>query len=854
MAMAAKALFEDPSTRDQSRSTWNGTYSSLESFWSKQITRAREAVRAGHGEAPFALARTLLGAYGHGLEPGYLNESLILLRDLHAFGSENARGEVMVCFGSALLACHERTGHVDLVEELLRTHQSPFPPSSYQVVLYCHQAKALLFRAAATGSNADIANAKSAIDSAAMFLGGTFSSDHATASAMYHVTLWRINVQYSLPDLTYLASALIDELEVRPGPPWRCELLAACFSICSIICYVTRSVREVYRASTVAERTLQSRWQQSQPMPCIFSVSHALSDFCMMQDSKRAEALYMTSSAKLLIEQMFLAVGDNAVYLSEAHHARGNWLKYSALRMFRSGDCAWTIHEAALQYHTALRLCPARHIYRHRYVTQIVSSETMYYEQTGARRTLVDAIAMCEFHHDIAIRYPPLAFNTAAAIMLRVSAGRLRLRSAQTLLRRAVDVLQIALSHTPDNRYRQFLLQQLNTLYLKHGKLGLEVDYDEHLSVAQASLAAFQDQPGTSYMPEYYMARFLADTARRTRDAKALQESMDILEQLSHKTVREIWMLDIESTQASCYMIRHALTGASEDLEVAEQMFKVSCADQSRSLTRRLNSAITWAEYAGFAGRPASQMRAYALTMRMLPQLAYLGQDVATRVEAVQLAEGLACRASALALSLDGATAAVELLEQGRGVIWSQSLRLKSSPSVPSQYADAFAASTRALGQAIGAEERQMLAVQLDALTNKVREVEGYERFLLPRLYSDLRACASHGMVVLVIPSDTFTDVITIASAVSDPVRLHLPALKLSRLQELTTELKRSSDRARDSTLDCRLALKKVGISSAATMLEQEYYTVLKELWVQLVHPVIISLGIEVRMSTSSAS
>jgi hypothetical protein len=306
-------------------------------------------------------------------------------------------------------------------------------------------------------------------------------------------------------------------------------------------------------------------------------------------------------------------------------------------------------------------------------------------------------------------------------------------------------------------------------------------------------------------------------------------------------------------------MIRYKLLGANEDLEAAEAMFQTLCSNTIGDLAGfmnmdRLGHVLAWADAAHYAEQDATEMRAYQHVVGMLSQLACLGlgEDISTRVEALQLVEGIACRAAVIYLTCGDIHGAIELLEQSRGVVWTQTLRLKTPfSSVPPEYADEFTLITGALKQTSNdtsdtAIKRRDSAIELDSLLERIRQVEGYERFLLPRLYTELATCTSHGFVVLVIPSDAVTDVLIMRSSQATPTHLRLPSIQLHRLQDWTAELKRSCDQSRDAVSGERMGMK-LSTSSVLPRRDEAYMKLLRELWLEIVRPVLASLGIEVR-------
>jgi hypothetical protein len=185
--------------------------------------------------------------------------------------------------------------------------------------------------------------------------------------------------------------------------------------------------------------------------------------------------------------------------------------------------------------------------------------------------------------------------------------------------------------------------------------------------------------------------------------------------------------------------------------------------------------------------------------------------------------------------------------------VWSQTLRLKAPlSSVPPDYADDFARIIGAL-QHTGDKtseatmKRRESASELDSLLERIRQVEGYERFLLPRAYLEFRSCTSHGIVVLAVPSDTWTDILIMRSEEVTPTHLRLPSVQVQRLQDWTAELKRSCDesRAAVSRDSERIGYKVTEPLPPPRALA--HLKVLRELWTEVVQPVLASLRLKVR-------
>jgi hypothetical protein len=442
---------------------------------------------------------------------------------------------------------------------------------------------------------------------------------------------------------------------------------------------------------------------------------------------------------------------------------------------------------------------------------------------------------------------------------LRAQSGRLRMNSKQALVQRAVRVLQDAMIGTPPSSpHYAWLLGSICDLYLLQLSWGCSMDGADHLPIARRAVAAVVGGRAlTLSTMELGLAEILINDARQTHDAALLHEAVALLESISKRPLAmSNYYLNGQVTwlRATAYMIRYGLLGISEDLQTAEATFQSFSSGWENILnTTRLAFVLAWADAAHFAEQDATEMRAYQLIVDLLSQLACLGEEVATRVEALQLAEGLACRVATIFLTHGDICGAIELLEQSRGVVWNQTLRLKTPiSSVPPSYADDFVRIAGALKETSNetseaAMKRRESASELDSLLERIRQVEGYERFLLPRLYTELSTCTSHGFVVLVIPSDACTDVLIMGSAEVTPTHLRLPSIQLHRLQDWTAELKRSCDQSRASA---SRDSERIGYKVTEPLpppRAQAHLKVLRELWTEVVQPVLASLGVQVR-------
>jgi hypothetical protein len=822
-------------------------------FWSAQIAKTRGAARPGHVASLHVLACTLLTGYRCGLGPECLSESLCLLRDLHGRGLGLVRWALD--FGEALFAEYERTGAIEPIQEMVRVHEEAPTTGTLGLDIRCQLAKALIARGSFAGDDADLSRANCILEEIGPIIEEGSSPQFSVVSAMRYVAFVRAYKERALEDMRSLADRLQGYLQRTDHRTqmYQMDLQAAYFAISAIIYRKADCLKDVEHCVQIADAALLSLPHNS------FATTVALSEICLQFETFGVGETRYVQHFRQLVERLFHAAKGNCIQMSEAHHILGHWMNVS--RGWAPNDYPNSLETAARYHRQALVSSPSRHIYRNRYLTGLSFSLSRLYYSNGTRTALSEVVALSERYADVARRVPAFAINVSTAMCLYAKSGRMRIDSKRALAQKAIQVLQDALLSTPpSSTFYSTLLHTISEAYLLQSRWGCSVNQAEHLAIARRGLTAAGHARRLLLM-KFALADVLIHYARQTHDADLLHEGIALLEQTSKLPLVMDWYTlntRIPWLRATAYMIRYRLLGVSEDLQIAESIVQPLCSGQWGNIyiTDRLSIVLVWADAAHYAKQDATEMRAYQLMVGLLSQLAYLGEEVTSRVEALQLAEGLACRAAATSLTCGDIQVAVELLEQSRSVVWTQTLRLQTPLSaVPPDCANEFSRIADALKQTSNdtsdvATKRRDSATELDSLLHRIRQVEGYERFLLPRVYQELRSCTSHGFVILVIPSNTCTDILIMKGEEVTPTHLRLPSIQVQRLQDWTAELKRSCDQSRASA---SRESERIGYKVTEPLpppREQAHLKVLRELWTEIVQPVLANLGVEVRADT----
>jgi tetratricopeptide (TPR) repeat protein len=242
-------------------------------------------------------------------------------------------------------------------------------------------------------------------------------------------------------------------------------------------------------------------------------------------------------------------------------------------------------------------------------------------------------------------------------------------------------------------------------------------------------------------------------------------------------------------------------------------------------------------------------LNVYVQAIQLLPRAAHAGLGVSARLRELTGSEQL-CRAAAMrAMLLNQLPTAVEVFEEGKAVFWSQALRLRSTAldKLPTADSERLTKLFRELNtdhsgrfvEGLGKgdlekhiEHRRRLNSQAERLVEDIRRRPGFDRFLRIPQFEQLAQAASNGYIVALVASEptSFAIIIQAGRAPQHILLSSVDGKKLRRLTELT-----SGSGMRDLA-DERAARQRL---HARMPLEQ--------IWVTIVKPVLLHLGLQVR-------
>jgi tetratricopeptide (TPR) repeat protein len=248
-----------------------------------------------------------------------------------------------------------------------------------------------------------------------------------------------------------------------------------------------------------------------------------------------------------------------------------------------------------------------------------------------------------------------------------------------------------------------------------------------------------------------------------------------------------------------------------------------------------------------------------ANAVALLPRIAFFGIHLYSRLQSLKEGQSIAMTGASLALNLFQAERALEIMEQGRAIFWTHTLRLRSPfDDIPDELHNQLLGLARRLEKVASASEnpthqryrdkeiaqRRKDSEEFNSLVDQVRLLPGRERFMLPDEYSTLKGVTEKGPVVVLVSSTLACHAMILMPSGSVST-LPLEAVTNKWLVESASTWRSTVIEARSELRDKhRLGMVKNVPDSSYTRSD----SILRLLWMNVVFPVIKALHIEVRL------
>ncbi|KDR82433.1 hypothetical protein GALMADRAFT_237749 [Galerina marginata CBS 339.88] len=565
------------------------------------------------------------------------------------------------------------------------------------------------------------------------------------------------------------------------------------------------------------------------PHPLRSSSLNNLASALMNKFHYELQQIHLDEAISLFRESVMLRPAPHPSR-SKSLHNLGSALRSRFTERGQKGD----LDESISLYQQALGLEPPPHSLRSTTLDSLaVALEARFHRDSDAT-DLDDAISL----HEQALKLKPLPHprraislnNLANAMWARFQRGHMGdLDTVVALYRQACE---LHTSHHPD-RYST-LANLAQALAAKFERDGHRIDLDEAISSTNENLE---------------------------------------LQPLSHSSrSASLFLL------GNLFVLAHSLDGeTSKYLEQAMASYRAAtrCLSQSASLCLLISKG--WV-FQAQKHHHISAIDAYEAALQALPRVVALSFDIQSRQEALDSEnDGLARRAARCAILAGDLEKAIEFLEAGRSVFWSQVLSLRSPFRQLHDIEPKLANKLKGIAEDLElGSHRNTLSdmsdnlkkIILDRETSRLnrrneewvksieeaRNVVGFEDFLRPLRISSLRSAASDCTVAFALANDECSDCLIMTATSIDHIQLpflhnsvlfylvNLVQVAISQLPFTRSLVDQASDKVIEFLGEKRGSRFHAGGLKSS---DDIFKAVLGVLWDELVKPVIDLLNIK---------
>lgn len=205
------------------------------------------------------------------------------------------------------------------------------------------------------------------------------------------------------------------------------------------------------------------------------------------------------------------------------------------------------------------------------------------------------------------------------------------------------------------------------------------------------------------------------------------------------------------SNLATSVETRAARSGVEADVREAAELWREASAVTTAPAHLRLGAARKWATFAADTGTPAAGLDGFDEAVTLLPLAAWWGFDRDTREQLLADSTGLATDAAACAVAAGQPARALELLEGGRAVLWSQLLKTRTDRTALHDVAPELAkrmdhiASELERDEGLDTDRRMKLVREWEEIEDEAKEALERQR-VLERVWNELKEQAGEAL------------------------------------------------------------------------------------------------------------
>jgi tetratricopeptide (TPR) repeat protein len=414
----------------------------------------------------------------------------------------------------------------------------------------------------------------------------------------------------------------------------------------------------------------------------------------------------------------------------------------------------------------------------------------------------------------------------------------------------AIQIKSDAVAATPvDYADRGIYLSNLgNALRLRYRRCGELNDLDRALGLGRAAIGTTTDNDPRRAIYLSSLAATLQVRFDHTKDAADLDEAIQ-----TYRTALAAMPADHPnhaeylSDLGLALWERYDQLEQTDDVDEAKQLLRRAAESRESHPSKRLFAAKCWGELAAAVQDADGAVAGFVTAVKLLPLAAWRGLDRRAREQYLAEYAGLASSAAAWAIELGLPDLAVETLEMGRSLLWTQALQTRGDLTVLHETDPRLATRMEEVRAALNAHEtadfgrkvlsrggpeeaarrHRRLTEEWEALVEQARTVLGDATFLGPPSIEQLRLAAADGAVIVLNVSSYRCDALIITA--ENVEHCPLPELSQSAVVERA-----------DAWLTAQsLAAENPGDPIARVHFTQTLRSLLRWLWDTAVGPVI---------------
>ncbi|KAF6747627.1 CHAT domain-containing protein [Ephemerocybe angulata] len=529
----------------------------------------------------------------------------------------------------------------------------------------------------------------------------------------------------------------------------------------------------------------------------------------------------------------------------------------------------------------ALDLTPHGHPYLPMLLNNLGSSFECRYERTNELSDIADAISVQQKGVDLIpdghAELPTLVNNLGSSFRCRFErTGELSdIANAISALQRAVDLTPHGHTGLPGR------LNNLGTCFARRFQRTGEIsDIGEAISAHQKAvdltphghtdLAGLLNSLGTSFQFRYERTGELSDIAY----AISMQQKAVDLTPHSHAS-HPAQLINLANSLHSCAISNRNTV----DLEKCLSLYKTAAIsivgppqDKLEAATRRARALIKH-----FPQSP-DIITSFETALGQVALIAGLEQTVRGRYTQLERISNIPLEAAAAACALGRADKALEWLEQGRCLVWTQQNNLRTPlddlrghnkdlaqdiSNVSKQLENAGSSRSQSnvdmpMSEKISLENEARahlgLARKWEDLLKTARAIPGFGSFLKPLSCSSLMRGVPESAVVVINIADRRCDALALLPGLDKPLHIPLPAFSFKKASEyrnvLASQLREHHLRAREEQenllRDVQFSARGVRPAPVGRGVENApVCRVLRNLWYEVVKPILDGLGFQ---------